>query len=185
MIKIKSAVIAAAVLAFVALLGFVYASGHKEAKQEALGGTLNCQTDTCLTSLEITTGGLQIDAGGLSQGGATEIFTRSALNTGTTTVCAIQAPTAGTSTIQMFSATFTTSSTTASTVTMAKAATAFATTTSLGSAAIAANAQATVVASTTAATIIAPGAWLVVGMAGGTGTFSPVGSCTASFLSAY
>ena len=105
----------------------------------------------------------------------------------TTTVCALQAP-ASTSTLEWGMIKLTTSSTTASTVTIAKAATAFATTTVLSRTAVSANAQATVIASSTAtgvldpAQVFAPNAWLVVSMEGGTGTFSPAGVCQASWI---
>ena len=101
----------------------------------------------------------------------------------TTTVCAIQSPNA-TTTLAFFSANFTTSSTTASLITMASANNAFATTTTLGvSVSIPANGQATIIATTTPGTIYAPLTWFVVGMAGGTGNFSPVGACNAQFNS--
>lgn len=107
--------------------------------------------------------------------------------TATTTVCAIQSP-AATSTLAYPSGVlFTTSSTTAVTVTLAKAATAFATTTALGTHAIAANAQGHILASTTPAgnlnsdLVFGPNQWFVVGMQGGVGSFSPVGVCQATF----
>ncbi len=110
----------------------------------------------------------------------------------TTTVCAIQSPPA-TSTLMFASLKLSVSSTTASTVTVAKAATAFATSTLMGTASVSANAQATVVVSTTTpvltSTIVvdpiitfAPSQYLVFGMAGGTGNFSPTGDCEASWL---
>lgn len=101
--------------------------------------------------------------------------------TSTTTVCAITSP-AATSTLLFGGVLFTTSSTTASTVTLAKATTAFATTTSLGASALTANGQGYVVASTTGSHIFSPSTYFVVGMAGGVGNFSPVGSCTATFI---
>lgn len=109
------------------------------------------------------------------------------LQTGTTTVCAIQAP-AGTSSLRFWSISETVSSTTATIITIAKANTAFATTTTLGvPIAVAANAQAMIVGSTTAAQqtagadVFAPNTWLVFGQQGGAGTLSPVGQCTAHF----
>lgn len=108
------------------------------------------------------------------------------LNQATTTVCAIQSP-AATSTLIMGSVRLTVSSSTASTVTLAKAATAYATTTALGSASVSAGAQATVVSLRTAAggdalaETFSPNTWFVVGMAGGVGTFSPTGVCKAQW----
>lgn len=123
----------------------------------------------------------------LSQGGVQSYKLAKGFTTATTTVCAIKSPSA-TSTLTFASAKFTTGTTTASTVHLAKAATAFATTTSLGAAALAANAQGTFIASSTSSTsaldpffVFAPNTYFVVGMAGGNGTFSPVGSCQASF----
>lgn len=110
-----------------------------------------------------------------------------ALSTATTTVCAIQSPNA-TSTLRWAGVRFDVSSTTASTITLAKSATAFATTTQIGeTVAVAANAQAFVLATSTAAqviaqtTVFAPNQWFVVSMTGGTGTFSPTGACQATF----
>lgn len=109
------------------------------------------------------------------------------LNQATTTVCAIQSPVA-TSSLEHASINFAVSSSTATLLTIAKSATAFATTTIIGSQInIAANAQATVVASTTlsatgadaAAFIFAPSTWVVMSLTGGSGTFSPTGSCEA------
>lgn len=109
------------------------------------------------------------------------------LNSATTTVCALQAP-AATSTLEFASIRFSVSSTTASTVTIAKATTPYATTTLLASGSVAANAQATLVASTTNSVVVdgigvfAPNTYLVVGMAGGAGTFSPTGVCQATWV---
>lgn len=104
----------------------------------------------------------------------------------TTTVCALQSP-ASTSTLQFGSVQFSVaSSTQASTITLAKATTAFATTTSLGKFVIAAGAQGTVIASTTPtlgdSVIFSPNTYFVVGMQGGGGTFSPTGTCSANWI---
>lgn len=110
------------------------------------------------------------------------------LRTATTTICAIKSP-AATSTLTFAGVKFAVSSSTASTVTLAKATTAYATTTQIGNlVAIAANGQSTILATSTAANIIAqdtvfaPNTFFVVGMAGGVGTFSPTGSCSAEFV---
>lgn len=128
-----------------------------------------------------------------SYGGVRFWAARAGLAQATTTVCAIQAPVA-TSTLIGGSVSFSVSSTSASTVTVAKATTAFATTTLLRTSSVSANAQAqfslastTSSASTAALTldqsnrVFAPNEWLVVGMAGGVGTFSPTGSCSAEW----
>lgn len=122
-----------------------------------------------------------------STNGVTRCFTQKVLTTATTTVCAIKSPTA-TSTLVSGGIKLNVSSTTASTVTVAKATTAFATTTLINSVSVSANAQAAIeAASTTESALVqtnrtfAPNTWLVFGMAGGTGTFSPSGSCNGTF----
>lgn len=125
----------------------------------------------------------------LTVNGVTEYKYSVGLTQATTTICAIQSP-AATSTLRFAAVRFSVSSTTASTVTMAKSATAFATTTAIGGGALAASAQGTFSATTTPATLtsldgvttFAPSQWIVVGMAGGTGTFSPSGVCQAVFV---
>lgn len=110
------------------------------------------------------------------------------LTQATTTICAIQSP-AATSTLAYGTIKLTVSSTTASTITLAKAATAYATTTSLGTWEAAANSQGTAVSLRTAAggedldETFGPNQWFVVGMAGGNGTFSPTGTCQAVWIS--
>ncbi len=105
------------------------------------------------------------------------------LTQATTTVCALQSPSA-TSTLVTAFINFTVSTTTASTVTLAKANTAYATTTLLGSVTLAANAQGIAVASTTGSHIFSPNTWFVVGMAGnGANTYSPTGTCQAIWTS--
>lgn len=110
-----------------------------------------------------------------------------ALTQASTTICAIQSP-VSTSTLQAANIKLDTSSSTASVITIAKASTAFATTTTIGSQyTVSANAQAFIQASTSpaagAVTVFGPNQWLVVGMQGGTGTFSSVGSCAAEWIS--
>ena len=118
-----------------------------------------------------------------SWAGHTESLTQA-----TTTVCAIQSP-AATSSLRFAGVRFTVSSTTAARITLAKALTYNSTTTSLGVADLVAGAPATVIASTTGANFatldgastFGPNQWFVVGMSGGTGTFSPTGSCSAQW----
>ena len=152
--------------------------------QKAVKGFSSVQSGTDVTTTNFTT---ISSANGISVGGVFTTAAHIALTQGTTTVCAIQSPNA-TSTMTMGAVLFTTGTTTASTVTMAKATSAYATTTSLGSAALAANAQGTFIASSTpvgatvdGSAVFGPNQWFVVGMAGGTGTFSPVGVCSAEF----
>ncbi len=103
------------------------------------------------------------------------------LSSATTTVCALQSP-AATSTLAWAAVLFSVSSTTASTVTLATSTSAFATTTLLTSTSIAANAQGYINFQGSSANVLAPNTWVVVGMAGGTGTFSPTGTCQAEFM---
>jgi hypothetical protein len=138
-------------------------------------GDMTVGDDLIVTSTEYTIGGIRY----------TEV--RQEMASATTTVCALASPNA-TSTLVNATADFTVSSTTASRVTIAKATTPYATTTQIGQTiAISANAQDTILASTTAAqigaevAIFAPNAYTVVSMAGGVGTFSPTGTCTATY----
>lgn len=109
------------------------------------------------------------------------------LTAASTTICAIQSP-AATSSLMHASVVLEVSSTSASTLTMAKASTAFATTTLMGREAIAANAKALIVASTSPTTyeanIFNPNQWIVVSMEGGAvgTTFSPTGVCEAVWV---
>lgn len=119
----------------------------------------------------------------MSVGGIRDWYAHTeALTQATTTVCALQSPSA-TSTLTRADITFVVSSTTASTITIAKASSAFATTTLLGTTAIVANGYGTAIASTTqdSTSIFSPNQWVVVGMAGGQGNFSPTGICQASW----
>ena len=120
--------------------------------------------------------------------GLQSCFAYSKMRQATTTVCALKSPSA-TSTIVGFAdggigATFKVSSTTASVLTVATSTTAFATTSMLLRQPIAANAQLSVVSTTTPANggiVLPPNTYLVFGMEGGVGTFSPVGTCSAAF----
>lgn len=103
----------------------------------------------------------------------------------TTTLCAIKSP-AATSTLGRSTVNFAISTTSATILTIAKASTPYATTTIIGTAyAIAANAPATVIASSSpaagAVTVFGPNQYLVVGLQGGIGTFTPTGTCNATF----
>lgn len=108
----------------------------------------------------------------------------------TTTPCNIQSP-ASTSTLVMASVRFETSSSSATQLYWGKATTMSATTTNLGYGTLGANAKGTFLASTTPtatgstvdpAYVFGPSQWLNLGMAGGIGTFSPVGQCEAIWL---
>lgn len=123
----------------------------------------------------------------LTWGGLTTYRANVAFTAATTTVCALQSPVA-TSTLVSFSASFSVSSSTATVVTLAKAATPYATTTRLAFGSISANAQGTLFANATSTdssvdpiTVFGPSQYAVVGMSGGAGTFSPSGRCTAQW----
>lgn len=147
-------------------------------------GALGVSKEGVVTIKEIATGAVSspdlgsyaVIGGNVLRGGSTKSLTQA-----TTTVCAIQSPSA-TSTLVTGSIKLAVSSTTAATVTIAKSANPYATTTSLGAVTIAANAQGQAVASTTGSHIFSPNTYLVVGMAGGIGTFSPTGECRALFM---
>lgn len=111
------------------------------------------------------------------------------LNAATTTVCTLQSPPA-TSTLMHAGIKFDVSSTTASIVDIAKSSNTGATTTKIGTTYnIAANVQATIVASTTGsvagdATLFSPNQFLVINMKGGANSvFSPTGTCNANWIS--
>lgn len=114
--------------------------------------------------------------------------TTKALTTATTTVCSVKSPSA-TSTLDRARITFTVSSSSASFITIAKGTTPNASSTLLANTAIAANAQGTVVASSTpfAGTTldgpmtVAPSTFVNFSMSGGVGTFSPSGTCETQF----
>lgn len=117
-----------------------------------------------------------------SRNGVTQCFTRTGLNTGTTTPLAIKSP-AATSTLMLGSGChFEVSSTTAKAVRFAKATTPNATTTFLFGANIAASAKGSITATTTTDSFqFAPNTWLTMSMIGGTGLDSPSGVCQATF----
>ena len=104
-----------------------------------------------------------------------------------TTICAIQSP-AGTSTLEVGSIQLSVSSSTASTVTLAKSTVPNGSSTIFQSNSVSAGAQATIttLATTTSAGVtnytFAPNTYFVVSMGGGTGTYSPTGSCKAIWV---
>jgi len=124
----------------------------------------------------------------LNLGGLRLVGLKKSLATGTSTVCAIQSPTA-TSTLISAGVNFTLASTSATLVDLAKGTTQYATTTRIGTAyGIVASAQATIVASTTGsaageAGIFAPNTWFIVKYSdnnSGVGNAS-TGSCWATW----
>lgn len=124
----------------------------------------------------------------LSWGGVRQWAMNRTLNTATTTVCSIRAPLSATTTLLKATIRLDTSSTTASTVTFAKANGGAGSTTPFNAFSVSAGAQAalSLPATTTAAGManytFAPGAFFNVTMAGSAGTFSPTGECHAVFL---
>ena len=103
------------------------------------------------------------------------------LTQATTTVCAIQSP-AATSSLAWAGILFKVSTTSASTITLATSSTPYATTSLLTSSTIAANAQGYVNFQGASANVMPPNTWVVVGMAGNPGTYSPTGVCQAEFM---
>lgn len=118
----------------------------------------------------------------LRWGGVATYRAAEAMNTATNTVCALRSP-ASTSTLESFVAYLEVSSSTASRINFATSgsgdAQPSATTTLIDSQNIAANAKA--IFKNASSTIISPNTWLVLGMQGGTGTFSPTGVCQATW----
>lgn len=108
-----------------------------------------------------------------------------ALNSASTTVCSLQSP-AATSTLKDAAIRLSVSSTTASVVAFSKG-TGFSSSTLFQSYSVSANAQATVslLATTTTAgadnLTFAPNTYFNVTMSGGVGTFSPTGTCQATW----
>jgi len=123
-----------------------------------------------------------ISVNGVETWYATQRMTKS-----TTTPCALRSPIDATSTLLHAIVDFRTSSTTAMTVTLARATTAFGTTTLLNTFTSTANMGDTIVASTTGTESedqFPPGTYFTVGLAGNgspTNTFTPVGSCSAEW----
>lgn len=100
----------------------------------------------------------------------------------TTTVCSTLTPSATTTLSEGSGIRLVVSSTTASSVGVFKAAQITGNTTFLFGANVAANAQATIVSTTTNDNfVVGPSQWINVIMSGGTGTFSPTGTCGLVF----
>ncbi len=169
--------------------------GSLETVKQTLAKGFTSQADSDITGGTFTlTSKTYVGAGGVTIASSTRnvsgiVYTdvRQTMAIATTTPCAIQSPAATTSVAfatGAVGANFTVSSTTASVLTVATSTTAFATTSAVAIQSIAANAQITVVSTTTPANggiVLPPRSWLVFGLSGGAGTFSPTGSCTASF----
>jgi len=101
------------------------------------------------------------------------------LQQATTTICALQAP-AATSSLRFASIKLTVSSTTASNVNFGTGLTPYAISSTLGGQAVGANAMGDVVATSTVT--MSPNHYFVVVMSGGSGTFSPTGTCEATWV---
>lgn len=106
---------------------------------------------------------------------------RNFTTTASTTICAIKSPSA-TSTILRATINVTTGSSTAATLYLATSTTAFATTTNLVTYTLSANTQASTNFVGTAASVVPPGIFLVLGAAGGPANgHLLVGSCSVDF----
>lgn len=155
----------------------------------AFGTTVSVGTTLTVGTNATVSGSLSV-TGTTTDNGVERVTRRTAsLNAASTTVCALMSHPTATSTLEFGGVNFDVSSTSASVVTIGKASTPYATTTWLTNESISANAQASigVPATTTssgmAALIFAPATYMVVGMQGGVGTFSPSGVCSADFRS--
>ena len=156
---------------------------------------VNVETNRCEFG---AVSGPNVDFPSFTVNGVLTYYNTTGLNKATTTtndagnsvarvVCSIKTPTA-TTTLMSASVSFTTSTTSATIVDIAEAANSYATTTVLGATYIlAANAKGVILASTTSAVsggapgLISPNQYINVKMAGGRGTYSPVGTCQAVF----
>lgn len=162
-------VISVVVVAFVGLVAYLNIPTPQVVVQQPAGAVSNPDISSRYFSY-----------GGVRHWGAKT----TSLTQATTTVCALQSP-AATSTLQLGSGVrLDVSSTTASTVKLAKASVPYdVSSTALGIANVSANAQATVVATSSAdAFVFSPNQYFIVQMSGGTGTFSPSGNCQATFI---
>lgn len=133
--------------------------------------------------------GSSIDGNEFSVGGFRNWSNRKGFASATTTVCAIKSP-PYIAKLNNAGVNFTTSTTTATLVSFARAGTAYATTTSLGTVTLLANVTGSHFATTTSHDIFEANTWFVVGMQGGANNYtsnaggaaySPVGSCVAEW----
>lgn len=175
-------IILVSVLAVGTIVGFAY-SGYGAPKYLAEGGaTINvneaAETSDSQNNLGAVSGP-DMPFSYLSWGGVEEYRLRQKMVTSTTTPCAIQSP-AATSTLHFAYVDMDTSTSSNSIVTIAKAASAFATTTGITTRAVTANTQAFIAASSSI--VFEPSQWLVVGMQGNAGNYSPAGDCLASWI---
>lgn len=131
--------------------------------------------------------GPEINSPFLTVNGVETWFYKQPMKQATTSICQLITPPYRTVLVPFsLTAEFTTSSTSASNVVIAtSSAFSTATTTLIAQRAIGANLGAAVVATTSTASLIdgvfAASTWINVSMAGGIGTFSPVGNCQAMF----
>ncbi len=121
----------------------------------------------------------------LRWGGVATYRSAQAMNSATTTVCALRAPRA-TSTLESFIAATEVSSTSAVLATLALSgvndeAPSASTTALVTFASVAANAKG--LYTQASSTVVNPGQWVVLTFKGGSGTFSPTGSCQATWQS--
>lgn len=130
--------------------------------------------------MSIDTSGNVVTTGTYTSNGVTTYSIRvSSMTAATTTPCVIPLP-AATTTLESYAANFTVSSSTAALVTIATSTTVYATTSLITSKTIAASAQGTVDWHPTALNSVnSPSTFIVLGMSGGIGTFSPTGTCNA------
>lgn len=168
MVTIKTAVISAIVSVLVVTVGFTLNYKPTPTQSKPTAGSVS---NPDISSPYFSFGGVRFDAT------HTDVLTQA-----TTTVCSTLTPSATTTLSEGSGIRFVVSSTTASTVGVYKAAFQTGNTTFLFGDNIAAGAQATIVSTTTTNNfVIAPSQWVNVIMSGGTGTFSPTGTCGLVF----
>lgn len=124
-----------------------------------------------------------VTSSSITENGITTTVVRStSLNQASTTPCGLSSPTS-TSTLESFTG-VTSATTTASLLTLATSTTAFATTSLIATRSIASGAQGLLDWHPgNQNSVISPSTYVVMGQSGGTGTFSPTGSCSAVFQS--
>lgn len=171
--NIKNVIIAALVAGFLTASGFYVVIANKQNADSESPKNFGALAGPDIPSQYLKWGG----------GAGIRIWpTAYPLTTSTTTVCSILSP-AATSSLRSVGVQLTTSTTTSGVFTIAKGTHSNASTTLIAQAAITANAPLFLNGSTTADSIIsiAPNTYINFSMSGGAGTFSPIGTCHATF----
>lgn len=165
--KLKTLLGTAGVALVVSVVVVLFAGGEttREIVREVSNGNLGAVSSPDISSPYFSFGGVRHWAGRTA-----------ALNSASTTICAIQSP-AATSSLRFASVNLEVSSTTATVLTLARSASPSASTTLIESQSIAAGSKATLTVGSS--TQFAPNSYINASLKGGSGTFSPTGVCTA------